>query len=364
MARGVRRHLGQLILAGFEGTTIPADLRATAREFDLGGVILFARNVEAPVQVAEVAHEAKQLAAELPLWVAIDQEGGRVQRLRAPCTEWPPLASLGRSADPGLVERFSRALARELRVVGISFDCAPVLDVHTNPRNPVIGDRALSDDPAQVADLGAIIVRTLQSEGIAACGKHFPGHGDTGVDSHEDLPVVEQELGRLVEVELRPFKAAIQAGVAAVMTAHVRYPALDEASPATLSRRIVTDLLRQELGFGGVIATDDLGMGAIAKHHAVTDAAVAAVNAGCDLLLLCAPDPASRIAVIEGLIYAVEAGALPWPRIEDALRRQRRVKERFLAGDGDWRPPPPRVLDARLGCAEHQAIAEEMRGYL
>ena len=364
MSRSVRRHLGQLITAGFSGTAIPADLHALAREFDLGGTILFTRNVEAPLQVAEVAYEAKRLGRELPPWVAIDQEGGRVQRLRAPCTEWPPVASLGRGANESLTERFGRALARELRILGITFDCAPVLDVNTNPRNPVIGDRALSDDPEQVADLGAIIVRTLQQEGVAACGKHFPGHGDTGVDSHADLPVVDHEPGRLEHVELHPFRAAIRTGVAAIMTAHVRYPAWDETSPATLARPIVTGLLRQELGFGGLIVSDDMAMGAIAKHHAATDAAVAAVNAGCDVLMLCAPDPAYQVAVIEGLIHAVEAGVLPERRIEDALRRQRRTKERFLTGDGDWRPPPPWRLEEVLGCAEHQQVAEEMRSCL
>lgn len=364
MSKSDRRRLGQLITAGFAGTVIPADINALAREFDLGGIILFTRNIEAPLQVAEVAYEAKRLGRELPPWVAIDQEGGRVQRLRAPCTEWPPLASLGRRADESLTERFGRALARELRTLGITFDCAPVLDVNTNPRNPVIGDRALSDDPEQVADLGAIIVRTLQREGVAACGKHFPGHGDTGVDSHADLPVVEHEPGRLEEVELHPFRAAIRTGVAAIMTAHVRYPAWDETSPATLSRRIVTGLLRQDLGFGGLIVSDDMAMGAIAKHHAATDAAVAAVNAGCDVLLLCAPDPAYQVAVIEGLIYAVEAGALSERRLEDALRRQRRTKESFLTGDGDWRPPAPRRLKEVLGCAEHQQIADEMRSCL
>ena len=364
MSRSVRRHVGQLITAGFAGTAIPAELHVIAREFDLGGIILFTRNVEAPPQVAEVAYEAKRLGGESPPWVAIDQEGGRVQRIRAPCTVWPPLASLGRSANEGLTERFARALARELRILGITFDCAPVLDVNTNPRNPVIGDRALSDDPARVADLGAIIVRTLQAEGVAACGKHFPGHGDTGVDSHADLPVVEHETERLDEVELRPFRAAVQAGVAAIMTAHVRYPAWDDASPATLSSRIVNGLLRQDLGFGGLIISDDMAMGAITRHHAATDAAVAAVNAGCDVLMLCAPDPEYQVAVIEGLIYAVEAGALPERRIEDALRRQRRTKERFLAGEGDWRPPPSRRLEEVLGCAEHQQVAEEMRSCL
>lgn len=363
MPTGLRRHLGQLVVAGFAGVGLPVELRAIAREFNLGGVILFARNVEAPLQVAELAHEVKQLA-DVPPWVSIDQEGGRVQRLRAPFTEWPPLAALGRSGDPGLAERFGRALARELRSVGVTLDYAPVLDVHTNAANPVIGDRALSPDAGEVARLGAILVRALEAEGVAACGKHFPGHGDTSLDSHEDLPVVEQEPARLQEVELRPFRAAIEAGVAAIMTAHVRYPAFDETAPATLSQALVTDLLRSEMGYDGLVLTDDMAMGAIAKHRAVVPASVEALRAGCDLVLLCEPDPAAQAEVIEGLIHAVEDGALAERRVEEALGRQRRARERFLQEDARWRPPSPARLREVVGCAGHADIAEAMREFL
>ena len=363
MSRALRRRLGQLVVAGFAGRTIPVELRALAREFDLGGVIFFARNVEAPMQVAELAGEARQLPTELPTWVSIDQEGGRVQRLRAPCTEWPPVASLGRSEDPDLARKFGQALARELRSLGITLNYAPVLDVHTNPDNPVIGDRAPADDPARVAALGVAVIRGLQGGGVAACGKHFPGHGDTDLDSHEALPVVEHERGRLDAVELPPFRAAIEADVAALMTAHVRYPALDESAPATLSRSVVTELLRGDLGFNGWIVTDDLTMGAITGDHTVPDAAVGAICAGCDSVLLCDPDPEAQAAVIERLIHAVEDKTLSARRVEDALRRQRRMKARFLDGD-EWRPPRPPVLDAVLGCDEHQAIADEMRRHL
>ena len=364
MSRALRRRLGQLVIAGFAGRTMPVELRALAREFDLGGVILFARNIEAPMQVAELAGEARELPTELSPWVSIDQEGGRVQRLRAPCTEWPAVASLGRSGDPGLARRFGRALARELRCLGITLDYAPVLDVNTNPNNPVIGDRAPAADPAQVATLGAAVIRALQGAGVAACGKHFPGHGDTDLDSHEALPVVEHDRGRLDEVELRPFRAAIEAEVAALMTAHVQYPALDESSPATLSHAVVSELLRGDLGFHGWIVTDDLTMGAITADHEVPDAAVDALCAGCDSVLLCDPDPEAQAAVIERLIRAVEDETLSQSRVEDALRRQRRAKERFLEGDDRWRPPRQRVLDAVLGCEEHQAIADEMRRHL
>src|SRR6185503_8116431 len=204
---GLRRQIGQLLIAGFNGEQIPTELKAIARDTGLGGVILFARNIAEPEQVAEMSYEAAQLVPDLPLWVSVDQEGGRVARLKAPFTEWPPMATLGRSGDPTLAERFARALGLELAAVGITLDYAPVLDVHTNPKNPVIGDRALAEKASDVARLGSAIVRGLQGEGIAACGKHFPGHGDTSTDSHLELPLVEHPLARLREVEFVPFGA-------------------------------------------------------------------------------------------------------------------------------------------------------------
>src|SRR5262245_55931917 len=235
------RQIGQLLIAGFNGTEVPPELKAMAREFGLGGVTLFARNIVEPGQVAELCYEASRLVPDLPVWVSVDQEGGRVARLKAPFTEWPPMATLGRSGDVGLAERFARALAAELKAVGVTLDYAPVLDIHTNPKNPVIGDRALAEKADEVARFGAAIVRTLQGEGIAACGKHFPGHGDTSTDSHHELPLVEHPPDRLRQVELGPFRAAIEAQVATIMTAHVLVPSIDEERPATLSKRIVAD---------------------------------------------------------------------------------------------------------------------------
>ena len=302
----MRRHAGQLAIAGFAGRSIPQDLRLLAREFDLGGVVLFARNVEAPEQVAEMSRDAQALAEELPLWVSTDQEGGRVARLKSPFTVWPPMLTLGRSGDEQLAERFARALAAELRAVGISLDFTPVLDILTNPKNPVIGDRALAERADDVARLGAVIIRTLQAEGIAACGKHFPGHGDTSVDSHHELPVVEHPPDRIERVELVPFRAAIDADVASIMTAHVLIPSLDEERPATLSPRIIDGMLKQSLNFQGLVVTDDLEMKAISARYGTAEASVAAIAAGCDVVLLCGADQAAQVAAIEAVIHAVE----------------------------------------------------------
>ncbi len=343
---------------------MPVELSSLAREFGLGGVILFARNVAEPEQVAELCYECARLTPELPLWVSVDQEGGRVARLKAPFTEWPPMATLGRSGDARLAERFARALAIELKAAGITLDYAPVLDVLTNPTNPVIGDRALAGTAEEVGRLGAAIIRALQAEGVAACGKHFPGHGDTSVDSHLELPVVEHPPDRLRAVEFVPFRAAIQADVATMMTAHVFAPALDETRPATLSRRVVTDLLRDELGFEGVILSDDLEMKAIANTYAVPDAAVLAIDAGCDGVLICSADYDSQARTLEALIHAVEGERLSYARVEDALRRQQRAKERFLGAAMVSRPARAQTLRQIIGRDEHRAIADEMARFL
>jgi beta-N-acetylhexosaminidase len=355
----LRREVGQLLIAGFDGAQIPVELRSLAREFGLGGVILFSRNVVEPEQVAELCHESARLVRDVPVWVSVDQEGGRVARLKAPFTVWPPMATLGRSGDPRLAERFARALAAELRAVGITLDYAPVLDIHTNPKNPIIGDRALAATAEDVARLGGAIVRELQAAGIAACGKHFPGHGDTNADSHLELPLVEHPPERLREVEFRPFRAAIEAGVATIMTAHVLVPALDEQVPATLSPRVVHDLLRSELGFEGVILSDDLEMKAVANSYAVPDAAVLAVRAGCDAVLICSGDHDTQAAALEAIVHAVEDQRILASRVEDALKRQRRAKERFLGAVAGSKPPAGRALRQALGRDEHRAIAEE-----
>ena len=350
-------------MAGFDGLQVPVELRALAREFGLGGIILFGRNIAEPGQVAELCYEAARLLPDQPLWVSVDQEGGRVARLKAPFTEWPPMAALGRSGDVRLAERFARALAAELRAVGITLDYTPVLDVLTNARNPVIGDRALAGNAEEVARLGAAIIRALQGEGIAACGKHFPGHGDTSADSHHELPLVEHPPDRLRQVEFVPFRAAVAADVATIMTAHVLVPSLDETRPATLSRRIVFELLREELGYGGVILSDDLEMKAIANEYSVPAAAVLAVEAGCDGVLICSGNHDRQAAALESLIRAVEGEQLSFSRVDDALARQQRAKERFLAAGSasrTGRPLGARALQQVLGCDEHRAVADEM----
>jgi beta-N-acetylhexosaminidase len=360
----LRHEIGRLIIAGFHGHQLPVEVVSLSREFGLGGVILFSRNVEDALQVAELCHQAARLAPDAPLWVSVDQEGGRVARLKAPFTEWPPMATLGRSGDARLAEAFGGALAAELRAVGVNLDYAPVLDVHTNPRNPVIGDRAIASEAAEVARLGAAIVRGLQGGGVAACGKHFPGHGDTITDSHLELPIVEHPIEDLRTREFVPFRAAIDAEVSAIMTAHVFAPALDEERPATLSHRIVTGLLREELHYEGVVLSDDLEMKAIAKERTVPVAAVMAIEAGCDGLLICSGNYDLQAAAAEALVHAVEDGQLAITRVEQALKRHDEAKQRFLTGGAAAPPRASGIVRQILGCDRHRTIAAEMARYL
>ncbi len=364
MPLATSRAIGQLLIGSFQGTTVSAEWRSLAREFDLGGAILFSRNVEAPEQVAELAADVEALGRAMPAWVSIDQEGGRVARLAEPFTRWPPMAVLGRAGSEALAERFGRALARELAAVGITLDYAPVLDIHTNPKNAVIGDRALAERADEVARLGTAIIRALQAGGVAACGKHFPGHGDTSTDSHHELPLVEHPPDRLRAVELVPFRAAIRESVAFIMTAHVLVPALDEERPATLSPAIVQRLLREELGYEGVILSDDLEMKAVSARVPVPMAAVDAIRAGCDGVLVCSGEVDLQAATLEALVKAVESGDISAARLDAAYRRLRRVKERFLVSQRPRTAMRLQELRAVIGRDEHQAVAAEMAAFL
>jgi len=366
MPLATRRDIGQFLIGSLPGTTIPAELRSLAKEFDLGGVILFGRNIEAPEQVAELSADSEALGRTMPAWVSVDQEGGRVARLKEPFTKWPPMATLGRAGkqSEALAERFAKALAEELRAVGITLDYAPVLDIHTNPKNPVIGDRALAERAEDVAKLGRVIIRGLQDAGLAACGKHFPGHGDTSTDSHFELPLVEHLPDRLRAIEFEPFRAAIAEQVAFIMTAHVLVPALDELRPATLSPNVVQRFLRDELKFDGVILSDDLEMKAVSAHYDVPDAAVQAIQAGCDAVLVCQGNVDLQGRTLEALVKAVETGVIPAKRFDDAFMRLKRTKQRFLTAN---RPGPRariRALRGVLGREEHQLLAAEMAAYL
>lgn len=335
-----------LLLVGFTGTEVDPDLRDLVRSGILG-VILFGRNVESPAQVAALTADLKRTAAG-SLLVAVDQEGGAVRRLRAGFSQVPSMRLVGAMRDAALAHRVGRLLGRELRAVGIDLDLAPVLDVDTNPDNPVIGARSFSSDPAWVSALGVALGRGLEWEGVGACAKHFPGHGDTLVDSHRGLPRLGHALPRLEAVELLPFRAWIQAGFGAIMTAHILFEAIDRERPATLSKAVISGLLRERLGYQGAVLTDDLEMRAIADHVGRGPAAVLAIEAGADVVLACAPgDAADEIA------QAITHARRTRPGFEDAFQ-QARARAQALAAR--WAKPACAPQLERLATPEAGAL--------
>jgi len=349
-------------MAGFDGH-IPNDhAKRLIRDFRVQSLILFKRNVDTPAQVADLVRELQGLALAAgyarPLLIAIDQEGGRVQRLRAPWTVWPPIRRLGDMGSESLTRRMAESIASELKACGIGLDFAPVVDVDTNPANPIIGDRSFGRDPEQVGKLAVAFIEAMQGAGIAACAKHFPGHGDTDQDSHLVLPVVQHSRSRLEDIELRPFKKAIAANVATIMTAHLVVLELDEKVPATLSPAVVTTLLRNELGYKGVVVADDLEMKAVSANWPYAISAVLAAKAGCDLLPVCEHEDA-QAAVSEALIRAEEGGELRRRDIDDALLRIEAMIDKYAV---PYVEPTAKAAMAAAGKTEARLLAAEIGG--
>lgn len=324
------REAAGFLMIGFDGHELTADAVELIRR-GVFGLILFARNFASRGQVRELARLAKA-AAPRPVAIAVDHEGGRVQRFRGPgFTDTPPMRDIGGHRDGA--EQRARAIgqlfAAELRPIGIDIDFAPVLDVDSNPANPVIGERSFGSDAAVVAAVGAALIDGLQSGGVAACGKHFPGHGDTDTDSHHHLPRLAHSLERLREVELAPFRAAIAADVASIMTSHILFAELDPDRPATMSPALLQGILRRELGFRGVIVSDDLEMKAIADHFPMPHAAVDAVRAGCDLLLCCHTASLQR-SILEALAKAIRDGEVSAELVSASRERREALVRRFV----------------------------------
>jgi len=350
---------------GFDGTTVDAELHHMLREYHIGGVILFARNVQSPQQVAALTNDLQKITLESGspvLFIAIDQEGGRVARLTEDkgFTEFPSAMALTATGDSQNAYRVASTMAVEMRAVGINVDFAPDLDVNNNPANPVIGIRSFSSDPTKVAEYGLAFAKGLQEYGVLAFGKHFPGHGDTGLDSHIDLPLVPHDRDRLDRIELVPFKAAIDADFAGIMSAHVTFPAIDftPGLAATLSRPVLTGLLREELGYNGLIATDSLEMGALAaKGYPPQVGAPLALAAGADLLLFNRDHAMHREAFVN-LVQAVKDGKISQEQLNDSVERIFQMKKRF----GLLNPVPVEVdaIVTSVKTMEHLALSREL----
>jgi beta-N-acetylhexosaminidase len=344
------QRVGQMMAAGFDGLEAPGYILDWLRAGRLGTVILFARNVAGPAQLADLTASLHE-ASPLPLLIAIDQEGGIVARMRAPFTESPGNMALGAAGDPDLARRMAGVLAAEMRAVGINWNLAPVVDVMSNPANPAIGVRSYGSDPAKVGLLVAAQIQGYQAAGVAACAKHFPGHGNTAIDSHLDLPVIASDRARLDAVDLPPFRAAIAAGVSSVMAAHIRFPTLDPLNPSTLSRAVLHDLLRGELGFEGVLTTDCMEMRAISDRYGTGESAVLAALAGVDVIFF-SHTAEKQAAAHDGVLKAVYSGHISTDRITEAARRILTLKARYAGA-------PQPFASELIATPEHRAVAQE-----
>jgi beta-N-acetylhexosaminidase len=330
---------GQLLVVGFDGEGVPPELAQQLAAGERAGVVLFRRNLSADEAGLEAFQALCRTVGEacpsdLPPLIAIDEEGGRVARLHPPALVLPPMRAIASAQDPALVEKVARVMARQLRCLGLNMNFAPVVDVDTNPDNPIIGDRALSDDAATVATYASAYLRGLRSGRVMSCLKHFPGHGDTLLDSHLALPFVQHERARLDAVELAPFRALCREADS-IMTAHVVYGALDAGTPATLSKPIVTGILRGDMGFEGVVFSDDLEMKAIADQVGLEGAAVDAIWAGCDLLLVC-QSASDQQRVQRALVERLQSDAEFRQKARVAALRGLRARRRCPAAAGTW----------------------------
>lgn len=328
----IREKIGQMFMIGFQGTALSEELKEIITNYGIGGVIIFSRNIESPSQIKDLINSLQKLSLQknqIPLFVSIDQEGGRVFRLKPPFRQYPSYGELGRTGSEDAVRSNALAMAEELIEIGVNMNMAPALDVNTNPKNPIIGDRSFSSNPDVVSRLGAYAIKAFTEKGIIAVGKHFPGHGDTSSDSHLELPVVNHNIKRLENIELKPFIHAFKNGLRAVMTAHVLYPALDADFPATLSERIIKNILRKKYGFNGVVISDDLEMKAISNRYTDEDAGILSVRAGVDILLICHSND-KQLIMFDSLLKAVENGNIKEERIEESFSRIMKLKEEAI----------------------------------
>ena len=353
----IEEKVGQLIMVGFDGTQANEAIETHIRERFVGGVVLFSRNIESPQQTAELTNELQRLAGatphQIPLFIGIDQEGGWVIRLKEGATVLPGNMALGATGSTELAERAGEVTAVELAAVGVNLNFAPVMDVNNNPNNPVIDRRSFGESPELVSRLGVAYIHGLQRHGVLATAKHFPGHGDTTVDSHFDLPTVNHDLERIHALELQPFRAAIDADVAAIMTAHIIYPVFDPDRPATLSPTILTDLLRKELGFDGLLITDDMEMKAIDDRYRSGEAAVMAIEAGADIVMVLWT-PAKQLETFDALLSAVKSGRIPQARLDQSVERILKSKEAAF----DRRFVDVDAVRRTVGGEAHQQLAQ------
>ncbi len=362
-ALSLEQQVAQMFFVHLYGDTLTIPDQDFLTRYQPGGVVLMDTNTGSPADVTRLVNRYQQAitaAGGLPLLVAADQEMGPIRALEDGFTAFPTPTLLTATANPALAAAVGAALAAELRALGVNMDFAPVADLETNRANTVINRRSAGSFPEQVAPMIAAFVQGMQSGGVLATVKHFPGHGDSSADSHTSLPVIALDRERLETTELVPFRAALESGVEAVMVAHIWYPALEpqENRPASLSHAVITDVLRGELGFDGLILTDALDMDAIDTQYGYSEAVVQAIEAGVDMLLSAHVGPQAHAEAIAAVVAAVESGRLTEARIEDSVRRILAVKARY--GVLAWQTLDPQTADARVDQAAHQALSDSL----
>ena len=366
----VEQKAAQLLVAGIEGTEPGEDAVQAVQGYQVGGVILFGRNVESAEQLAALTNGLKELNGDyVPLFLCVDQEGGRVDRMPPEVSRTPSAWSVGQTLDTeGVGAAYGALLAEECAAFGFNMDFAPSLDIWSNPENTVIGDRAFGTDAATVTGAANETALGILSGGVIPVAKHFPGHGDTAVDSHYGLPVVDKSLEELEELELRPFRQAIDTtcvygtyggdtSIPAIMVAHILLSQIDPDNPASLSPEVVTGLLREEMGYEGVVCTDDLTMGAISNTYGMGEAAVLAVEAGCDLLLVC--HGADNLAAAHAaLVEAVESGRISMERLDESVYRVLSLKAVYGLSNAPVEAPDIEALNDRIAALERSIEAD------
>jgi beta-N-acetylhexosaminidase len=354
--KNLKQLVGQLFIVGFNGYSVPAEFKEFIQEYSLGGTIYFKRNVQSPAQLAELSNELQfscRSAETPPLFISIDHEGGKINRLVKPFTKFPGNDYLGELGSPKIGFEFGAVIAKELKAVGVNVNYAPVVDVNSNKDNPIIKTRAFSSDPEVCGRLGSAVCRGIQKMGVMAVAKHYPGHGDTKEDSHFHLPKVDKSLDDLEKLELIPFRRVIRSRVEGIMTAHILNTAIDPEFPCTLSEKSI-GILRNTLRYQKLIIADDMEMKAIADHFTTEQAAVLAVNAGCDLLIY-KGDAGIPLASIEAVIKAVEKKAIPMEKIEAANARIQAAKKVYAEIK---RPIDVTEVGSNIGLPEHFQLAD------
>lgn len=348
-------------MIGISGFSLTPEEKKFITSHNICGITLFSRNVKDPKQIRELCLEIQSLKNQtqdkVPLLIAIDMEGGRVARLKAPFTQWPPMKKLGDIDSPTVSFNFALAMGQELRSVGINLDFAPCLDVFTNPKNTVIGDRAVSSDAKMVEKHSSALVRGFLKAGIIPCVKHFPGHGNTLVDSHEDLPVEDSDMDRLDKVELLPFKKAIRSRLQLMMTAHILFKNVDPNWPVTLSEIFLKKILRDELRYKGLVISDDLDMKALAKNYDPRSIPVRALQAGNDILLYC-NEAASPPIAIENIEKALVDGHLTADHLKASHQRILKFKADLL---GNYQPESMDHVSKIVGHANHLKLSQAIQ---